>query len=476
MHINSYDTAKDLFTEFNSLSDNRREIQSVRYSILNDNTKNLVVNRIYELFSDVDNRSDLVKFLDLSNNSYKSIINLLATVYKDAAIRSFEDQSDNDLYHSIVDSEQLDVLLEKVNRLTISLNECILHICIRDEKPSYDIILPQSCVVYSDGPILKAILYQLENETYIYWDEKLILYLDKSGKLVHKEPNRYGVLPFVVFRREYPASGFWLGPSGEDLVELYYHQVIYRTYLKRISYYQSYMQITQDSHDANAIGASLVTMEKQTLGPHTFLEGKFSVLDLKTDLTSFYNVIELSLQRVAANWGISADTLTHSKHTSGLERLLANAGLLEYRKSLIKLFRPADVTLMKLTCHVWNIDKKSGSKFTESPKPSIDYSDLSLVESPREEIEVFKVKLDYGLASPVDWIMKKNPDITTRDKAMDYIKRNLSELDIVLEFKRSKQIPENQDIATKTEEGNQGGRPVEPTKELVVENETKDSE
>lgn len=351
----------------------------------------------------------------------------------------------------------MDLTLEKVNRLTMGLNECLLRPVVREGRIDFDILLPHLCEVQYDGLHITSILYLLDTDKYAYWDNEQYALLNSRGIVEYSAPNPYGVIPFVTFRREIPTDGYWLGSPGEDLVALYENQIIYRSYLQRIGYYQSFMQITKKITDVTS-DTHIKSEYQQTVGPMTFLEGDYSTLDLRTDLRAYYDVTEAQLKRVAANWGISADVINQASYASGYAKQLASSSLLEQRRALIKLFRPVETELLRLITIVWNTEIPF-LPFSGNPEPSIDYGEPSSLEDPREEYELFKQLMDSGLASPVDWIMKKNPDITDREAAIEQIKRNLAELDIVLEYKRSKQIPANQDLEQKTIEGMMGGRP-----------------
>ena len=453
----SIDNAEKLYLKLIGYSD-RRQTQATRYNILTDNTEEYIKKEITEKF-DIKNAEDLYKHLDLSNNSYKYIIRLLSIVYKQPPVRSFSNPADNELFDLVVNVPELDTLMEQINKLTMALNECLVLITTRSEMIDYDIILPQNCEVESTGTKLNAIIYKLSDGTFAYWDNESVIYLDLEGHLISSEPNPYGFIPVVTYRREYPINSFWLGKSGDDLVECYREQTIYRSYLNRISYYQSFQQIVRNESELGGLGdAAGVTKRNQTLGPQTYLEGDFSTLDLKTDITGYYSVIEGKLQRTAANWGISPDIIGQRTQITSIRNLLAQSSLLEHRRSLIKHFRPSDLALMTMTANVWNIE---GTSFTfDNPaNATIDYQEPQLVESKKDELEALEKEIGMGLASPVDYIMKEDPDIISREKAIEKIQSNLEEWRLVSEYKRSFQIPENNDIEQKTLEGMQGGRP-----------------
>ncbi|MCJ7824839.1 MAG: phage portal protein, partial [Anaerolineales bacterium] len=272
----------------------------------------------------------------------------------------------------------LDALMERVNQIATACNECFVRPVLRDDKVDFDIVLPHTAEVYADGTILKAIVYPVEladgTRLYEYWDDTFKIVFDDGKHPVESMtvPHGYGVVPFVTYRRMRPIAGFWLGLDGQDLVHAFDDQVMGRTWINRISYVQSYNQVYREQEEGLG-DATHQTINDPTFGPDSIPVGKFRTLDLRTDLRSQLDVLERKLQRVAANWGISADTLNQASHTSGLERLLSFSGLMECRLQTIKHYRPRDKELMKIACKVWNTDG-SGKKFSEDPDPRINYA------------------------------------------------------------------------------------------------------
>ena len=384
-------------------------------------------------------------------------------VYKEPPARSFKLQRDAKLWDRVVDVNDLDATMERVNQVTTACNECFVKPTVRDGQMDFDVILPQAAEVWADGHRLQAICYPIETadgQTYYeYWDDQVTLTFAESGKWIEESsrPHDYGRIPIVTYRRGRPINGFWMGWDGQDLVYMFDDQIIGRSWVNRISYVQSYTQVyrEQDEGMGDSIG---MARANPTFGPDSIPEGKFRTLDLRTDVRAQLEVLERKLQRAAANWGISADTLNQSKHTSGLEKLLSLSGLMEFRLQTIKHYRPRDKELMKLVCKVWNTDG-GGEKFSADPEPRINYAEPRLVESRMDEITLHEKEEGVGAASPVDYVMARDPDIKDRSEAIAKIKRNLKEQQVVQEHKRSFQVPENQDPEQNAAEGAMGGRP-----------------
>lgn len=472
-------TAASLIDRIRGPRDQRSSLQSERYNILTDNYDWYIQLKIEERFGTSTKAASELKgrFLDKSANIYKYMIRLLSVVYKEPPIRSFKLQRDSKLFDQACNVNDLDSAMERVNQITTACNECFVLPSVRNGELDFDIILPHTAEVHSDGRHLLAIVYPITvdgEEQYIYWDDQYKITFSKGGGAVDgPAPHQYGFCPIVTYRRARPVTGFFIGWEGQDLVHAFCDQIIGRSWINRISYVQSFTQVFREQDDG--IGDQIgMVRDNPTFGPDSLPVGKFRTLDLKTDVRAQLEVLERKLQRVAANWGISAETLNQAKHTSGLEKLLSFSGLMEYRLQTIKHYRPVDKELMIKSCKIWNIDG-GGEKFSNDPQPRINYAEPRLVESQMDQVSLQEKEEGIGASSPVDYVMSRDPDIKDRAEAMIIIKRNLKEQQVVQEHKRSFQVPENQDPEQKAAEGEMGGRPerqepLEVSTELEEEN------
>jgi hypothetical protein len=437
------DLAQELFVAFQD-SSARRELQRKRWNLLNDNVTDLIEEEINERFESQLSRYHLKKFLDTSNNAYKAIIDKVSTVYKEPARRRFERKADTKLFQQLVDLDDLNLLMEEVNRITMALNECLMLPVVRTGSIEFDVITPDICEVIHDGFEIEAILYEVEGKGYRYIDRNASRLYDENGNPVGPgEMNRLGFVPVVVYRRRRPVKGFWLGYAGEDLVSLYLSQVIYRSWIESIAYFQSHKELAKKPAESSQhYGNAPVELQ---MGPSVVHDGEFTVLDLRTDVGPHIDAVESKLSRTAANWGISSEVLSQSKLSSGLERLLSHSSLNEVRMATIKVFRPACKQLMRYATQVWNASdwsKLTGNWFSFDPQPHIDYTEPRIIESPKDEVALLQEQMKAGVGSPVDYIMSKDPDIKNRAQAMEVIERNLEEAGKVLEARRRFAEPE----------------------------------
>ena len=449
---------------------NRRETQLIRYRILTDSAKQWLHEQIDLQFQDPDNRASIKTHLDLSNNVYRFIIRLLSAVYASPPNRELSGDSDSSQLFRAITGPELDQSMDTICKMTMALNECFVRPIYVDGAIDLEILLPQKVEVYSDSARLRALVYLNQDDEFCYWDDSWFFRFDVTGNpLGEPVAHGYGRIPWICYRREKPAEGYWLGDSGNDLVECFKSQTIWRAYLARTGFHQSFVQLAQKTVQSDMGGLESQIQKEQTLGVGSILQGEFQTLDLRTDLQGFYAVVEKQLARTAANWGISPDVLQQSKMSSGLEKLLSHSSLKEHRQSLIKMFRPADLSLMNLICVVWNRDSNSPLQFPADIFPRINYQEPKLVTSELDELRELELGSKLGVFSPVDYLLKKDPDITTREDAQQQIEKRLAEINVVLRARQQFNQQEQQDQAN----GALGGRPADsaPTISSAVDKE-----
>lgn len=422
------------------LPDPRRALQQRRLDILLDRGWHHVEAEIQNRFRSRGAQELLRQFIDTSNNSYKAVINKLAVVYKEPARRIFSRRRDTRLWDRIL-GEDIDLTLETVNRIAMACNECLLRPVVRDGRLEFDIITPGICEVDASGLRLRAIAYETEGG-YVLLDEFWEYRTDQKGNVEAALLHATGRVPVVVFRRNRPIGGFWLGSDGEDLVELWLMDTIWSTWTMITGFLQSHKELCEKPALTEEAGRGVAT--NVDTGPWVIHRGDFSVLDLRTDIEAMVKAGQARRAAVAANWGINWDVISQSKFGSGLERLMAMSGLNEKRLETIKQFRPAEGELMRLAALVWNATPGVGEWFSpqEQLDPRIDYAELRLINSAKEELDALGAGMELGVASPIDYVMAKDPDIADRVEAAKLIDRNLEESNKVLEARRKYSQPE----------------------------------
>lgn len=417
----------------------RRANQLLRLDLLHDRLEKPYRAEITQRFSDPDNRDQLITFRDFGFNPYKAVINRLAQVYREQPRRFFMDESDDELWRSVV-VDDLDQIAEQVNRVTVALNECLVVPRVRGSNIDFDIITPDTVELLSDGLNILAVCWVVEGG-YEYWDGLYHKLFDARCNLVRKEDNLLGEVPVVTYRRARPLGGFWLGEDGNDLVSMTFDQLIRRAWENLLVWFNSHPEMARKpgTDQTNNYGTLPVS---QASGPSKILDGEFQVLDVQADIRQIVETTARKLEDAAASWGVSEAALKESELGSGLARLLATAALSEYRMNLIKHFRPADQKLMSMAARVWNAHSESPNRFSDNTEPRITYGEPRLVLGPLDELQILAKGMENGTMSPVDYMLKHYPDLSTRDEALERMRRNLQEIGEVIDARARYNDPE----------------------------------
>lgn len=450
------------------MANSRRGIQARRYSVLNDDCVAVVDSELQVRFSDLDNIVSLRKFIDYSNNVYSAVINRLAQVYKTSPRRWFRSsdknaaQQDTELFHALVDDDYLDARMSQVNRIALALNECFIRPRLVAGEMHFDILSPHQVEVMSDGTHLLALAYETAQKgVYAIWTDSFIAQLtevDRGDVAVEVSLNPYRIIPFVVYRKDEPVTGYWLGMQGQDLYDAYVDQTIGRSWLNRVFHFQSYKQLYREGMESSTLSHGVSASDDRP-GPDAVLEGKYGLLDLQTNLLEFFKVLEGKQARVAHNWGLEPDSLSTTTQP-GNARFLSYAALLDARKAQIKHFRRSDKALMKMIALVANAELDAG--FSLRTEPEIDYAEPIYIDEPRYRLEFEEKAISMGMLSMAEALMRHNPDIATIDEAMERLEENFVQWAKFSEFKRSFSLPNSltdNPGPDPREAGKLGGRP-----------------
>jgi len=433
----------------------RENEQRKRWNVLNGGLRELARAEIVKRHdSKYLADTGLIAHLDSSVDTYSRIVRLLADAYRIAPARRWTHPMDTELWKLVIDPSW-DIAMDEL--LQISFAACVAFArpyVNQDGAMSLE-ILPPHTVINADwrSPTkLNSISYWLDNETSIEWTKAAwrTLNIDgspKSGWVRHS----YGRVPISVMRTTWPSStDMWTWRRRSDLLEAAVLICVWNSYISRIAAYQSHLQLVEKpfSRGEGEIAPSLGIVDEVRSGPDTVLRGNYETLDLQADVDKFINNVETRIRRVAADYGLAHEMISGGSYRSAEERIVAHAALAEYRAGLLKIVTPADKDLMRCATIVWNADG-DGSLFSGS-EPLIDYAEPQVVFSPEKRVAMADAMQRMGLESPVDELMRSNPDIATREYAMLIIDRNLREQAIVQEARRSFSIP------NKTPETNDG--------------------
>lgn len=187
-------------------------------------------------------------------------------------------------------------------------------------------------------------------------------------------------------------------------------------------------------------GVSVADMPKgQVLGhpvqPLVLPDGVATVLDLTVDPSQYLSEISAILTMAISAEGLPPGSVTLTSYDGSLGIVAEGPRLAAHRDRQVPWLRQAEHELWPLVCDLVRGSTHKHARVLPSGDEVRDmlrvvHPDLSSAAERREEIEVMKLGLPYGLSSPVDVPLAARPELTRaevdemqRQNLADYIDR-----------------------------------------------------
>lgn len=267
---------------------------------------------------------------------------------------------------------------------------------------------------------------------YVYWDAKKNLRFEADGKRRTNPENPggvnpYGLLPAVVFRDWFAEDRFWL-PGNVELVEqneainLVLTDIFHGLRMQTWGY-------------AVAIGENLPV--EIVHGPEQLVRieikpggvGDFKIVKPEHNIEANLKVIDSCFGWIARTFHVNPnDIKLVGTVASGFALLIQKMPLLEDRQNRLELFRGYERRLFGCMRRVWNVRNPS-QKISEEVRLGLDFAEVEFPQDPLQELTVLEKEIELGLVSPVDEMLRRNPDLGTREEAEKRLIQNLSERD-----------------------------------------------
>lgn len=458
------DAVEQIVTELTgpltALGANRRSQQRDRYAILNDDYQAVIEQCLEQRARSRKNRMLATQFLDTSINALQMIVHAQAVVYSQSPSRTFSVAGDQSIWDETIDPPEhdLDLAMEQVNRIALACNECVVRPVFRGGRLELDVIPPHRIAVVADGMTPLALGYEREtDETYSIWTPSANVIVSKRKEVLFSAPNPYGVLPFVVYRRAIPTDGFWCGTPGRTLLDGYLDQVLLRTWGNVLMFTRTSKQLGKRPNQNIVEGRQVTGRQQEELSPVSVLDGDYTVLDLSLDPRAYWAVADNKLRLLGQCHGISIEVNTAADGAvSATQSILSHSALKEVRDAQVKMFHASDLQLMQLIALIYNVDVlpvAGARRFSDEPRPQIEYAPLPIIQSEIDRLTEFQLKFDLNLASPIDYYREQHPDLS-EDECRALWEETMAINTRQLEMRRAANppVPETQ---------RQGGRPFE---------------
>ena len=358
-------------------------------------------------------------------NITRKVILQLAQVYREPPRRVVEGSKlDQDTFNEIADGLGLDVKLKQAQRLVKLLKTCLLRPVWRGGRLDLDILTPDLLdVATGDTPeALEAIMVthlgagtRPEDVTYSLWTPETWRLLNYRGHTVQEEANPYGVLPFVPCWDSAPLADFWQ-PGGDDLVSAQEALNLKLTDLMHLIRHQSfgvgYLKGVRGAGQMHVDPGALLELPEN---------GEVGFVSQEAEIAEVVESIKFLIRQVAVMHGLSAASMSLDPSTaSGVSKVQDSKELAELRADDVALWRRYEKNLFGVTRAVWNHHNPT-VKLSEGATLSLDFADAKPTMSPQEQATTWERLLDLGVITAVDIAMERNPDITTREEALEHL-------------------------------------------------------
>lgn len=462
---------REILDAVTSKQETARKLASYRRRmVLQDDFKYQVEGRLRELFVDVSYQQ-IVKYTDVGQNLFQRLVKEISLVYQREPERTVDPKADMERYEEIVQDCKLDLALARANFLLNGLNDLVLMVTVMGRSLGISILTPDNVTVMcnsSDPTVVEAVIIeereynesqQISESSYIFWSptRHFTFRVDKndSRSIVKFSVNEGDVNPyiernvaenafhpFVFAHASYRDNSFWDKRTGNALYETTMLVALQNTF-KNFMVPQQFKQLAVKMSN-KADGAFINDQVNNPL--HIFqTNGDMVVLDWQSAIDKLDLVIQNKAAQVANDYGVSAEQLKlQSSAESGFARLVAKERVYELRDEQIKMWRISEEELYQAFRAANNLyltedfsPEESGLEIEKAPvmsedgEFSIDFPEPKTLVDPMQDLAVKEKKISMGILSPIDVMMAENPDITTREEAMQKFEQNLKERDMV---------------------------------------------
>lgn len=357
-------------------------------------------------------------------NAVKKIVNRRSTVYQGNPHRTFEgvdQETGEELYRSI----KANIVLKKANRLTKLLKTTLLQVRWDEdaERVMLDIVTPNVADAFfadPERPQRFIVTHPVKEDawltTYSDWTAQSYEKRDHRGERIRLQTNPggvnpYGVLPFVPLFDYHPDDEFWL-PGGDDIINAQEAVNVALANLWRGIEYQTSGQAWASGIPATA--ELLVGPDRAVTLPEN---GKFGFSSPDAPIEEVLKAIEFVLKQTAVANDLAANIFElDPRAESGAAKFAEKQDLLEARADELELWRTYEAQLFEIIKTVWNTHRPG--TIPEDATVAVDFAEVGESVREVEKLQAYQLRLDLGIASPVDLLMRDNPDIRTREDAL----------------------------------------------------------
>lgn len=389
--------------------------------------------------------SDAVKsFRPVQVNLVRKIADKRATVYKRAPRRTF-DGWDQEKGEALYRTLGANVVLKKANAMTGLFKTAMLQVLwhAKRETPRLCIVTPNVLDVEHDGfpesPSRVAVTHpapRMQDVTYSCWTEDGYSKRDYRGYPIaiegnERNENPYGLIPFVPLFDRFPESDFFL-KGGQDIVDAQRAVNVALSNIWRATELQAHGQPVVKGVTDHDIFSHNYNWQQQ--GPKAIVtlppNADFSFEAPNAPVEEMLKAVEFLIKQTAVANDLAANVFElDSKAESGAAKIAESRDLIESRADDIELWRRYEADLFEIIKTVVNVH--APGTVPDSASITIDFAEIDETISDSERLQSYRDKIDMGLWSAVDALIADNPDIRTREDAIEILQQRREEASIL---------------------------------------------
>ena len=341
----------------------------------------------------------------------KRLIDRISLVYKNTPNRTL----DSDRYPELIG--QKDYKLKKIERIHNLLGTIAVRIKWNGTAFEYEPVLEFE-PIFSDDDYINpiGIVYCLghpdgsrgdvRDMKYVYWTDTEHFMFDYTGKIITPDGNDeginpYGVLPFIFIHND-AIDNFWTTGEGFDIAQTNKQidqQLTQLAFKLRMS---DGILACNGRVDANNIQIGLNKLSVKE-------DGNMYSVNPQTNIQASIEAIKDQLTLLSTNHHLSFDWGVNGSQ-SGVAIKLNNLELMESREDSVEKFRQLEKQIYKIERQIAltemgiNLPDSMFINFTE-----IEFPD------PENERNKWDWLFSHNLASPIDYLMSKDAELTKED-------------------------------------------------------------
>lgn len=434
----------------------RREKIATRLALYRDDLELPLSQVIDKIYVTPQMQATMKEYIRVASgqNVTRRIVNEIASLYDRTALRSLPENDEK--FRAEEKRLQLHFIHQEAHRLINLCNEVLIwQFKGVDDKNTLRIVTSNCFDAIPDprDPLVPAGLiidfapprmmthgqsqgmphWELWDDTYRYRINGEGRMVDAMGNIaVDPEAHGLGRIPGVLLHRRQPTTCILDATYGEDIKSTHLAVALLDAMIMRLSKTQGENQPVLQGNLASVASGQVMNGENPyALPPDVVL----SMLNMKTSPEHYLAVKKDKITSVAQTYGMSYEMFSNSESgDSGKLYAMRREKLTELRLEQRGRAMMHEALVVKLM----GFDPEG---------LRVDFQEQAVPADAAEEVALLDVKMRKGLDSPVDFVMRKDPDLT-RELAIKKILDNLSDFAMLVLAQRALNMPGDADAGS----------------------------